>query len=85
MTSFPRIKAASLAAGLMVIAGPSMALAQVAVSDLPEIVVTETTKLPEGHFPPQATTIARATTQNPKPKQGFMFRSTAGASSPRPH
>ncbi|WP_449395675.1 hypothetical protein [Devosia riboflavina] len=50
MTSFTRIRAASLAAGLMVIAGPGVALAQVAVSDLPEIVVTETTKLPEGPF-----------------------------------
>lgn len=50
MTSFSKIRAASLAAGLLAIGTPGMALAQVAVSELPEIMVTETSKLPEGPF-----------------------------------
>lgn len=48
MTSLSIIRVASLAACLLVMATPGIALAQVAVSELPAIMVTETTKLPKG-------------------------------------
>lgn len=50
MTPFAQLKTASLVASLLALATPGIALAQVVVSDMPTIMATETTKLPEGPY-----------------------------------
>lgn len=48
MTAYAKIRMTVLAAGLAALGAPGIALGQVAVSDLPEILVAETHRLPEG-------------------------------------
>lgn len=50
MTSFAKFRVVSIVAGLAVATAPGVALAQSIVSDLPEIMVTETPKLPDGPY-----------------------------------
>lgn len=50
MTSFTAIKALSAMVGLFALATPSLALAQVVVSDLPDIMASDTSTLPEGPY-----------------------------------